>query len=65
MPTAPLPTVSEQFAFALSAPLPFAMAVLAVAVVIWGLIRWLYQWRYDGVIEKLGTVRIRTGVTGN
>ena len=51
-----MPTASDQFLAVLNAPLPFALALLAVAVVIWGGLRFLYQWRYDGVIEKLNAM---------
>jgi hypothetical protein len=51
-PTIPI-TLADQFAAALSAPIPFLLAVLAVAFAIWGVVRWAYQWRYDGTIERL------------
>ncbi len=51
--------VSGQFAAALSAPLPFLLAVLAVSLAIWGALRWAFHWRYDGVIEQLNaTLRL-------
>ena len=48
-----MPTVQEQLSFALNAPVPFFLTLVAAAIVIWSVIRWAYQWRYDGKIEKL------------
>ena len=48
-----MPTVQEQLSFALSAPVPFFLTLVAAAIAIWSVIRWAYQWRYDGKIEKL------------
>lgn len=55
VPTVPI-SAADQFAAVLSAPLPFALAVVAVAVLIWKAIQWAYQWRYDGVIEQLNAM---------
>jgi hypothetical protein len=52
-PIPPLPTTADQFAAALSAPIPFLFAVGVVAVTIFGGLLWAFRWRYDGVIEKL------------
>jgi hypothetical protein len=43
-----LPSLSEQFAAALSALVPFSLAVLVVGIVIWR----AFEWRYQAVIEK-------------
>ena len=48
-----MPTVQEQLSFALNAPVPFFLTLVAAAIAIWSVIRWAYQWRYDGKIEKL------------
>ena len=32
---------------------PFFLTLVAAAIAIWSVIRWAYQWRYDGKIEKL------------
>jgi uncharacterized protein (DUF3084 family) len=50
-----LPSVSEQFAAALSALIPFLLAVGLVSAGIWKFIQYLYRWRYDGQIEQLET----------
>jgi hypothetical protein len=47
-----MPTISDQFAAAFSALIPFTLAVLAVTAMIWR----AFQWRYDGVIEKLNAM---------
>jgi hypothetical protein len=46
-------SVADQFGAALSAPVPFLLAVVAVGIVIWKVIQWAYGWRYGGTIEKL------------
>jgi hypothetical protein len=43
-----LPSLARRF--------PFFLAVIAVGYGIWQVIRWLYQWRYDGVIEQLNAM---------
>ena len=48
-----MPTVQDQLGFALNAPIPFFLTQVAAAIAIWSVIRWAYQWRYDGKIEKL------------
>jgi hypothetical protein len=48
-----MPTAQEQLSFALNAPVPFFLTLVAAAIAIWLVIRWAYQWRYDGKIEKL------------
>src|SRR5579863_5878382 len=56
-PAPPLPiSTSDQFVAVLNAPLPFFLALLAVSVILWGVIRWAYQWRYDGTIEMLNAM---------
>jgi hypothetical protein len=51
-----LPSVADQFAAALSAPLPFVIAVgVAVAVAV-GVIWRAFEWRYAGVIEKTSSL---------
>jgi hypothetical protein len=47
-PTTTLPSVADQFAAVLNAPLPFAFALGVVAVAVWR----AFEWRYAGVIEK-------------
>ena len=37
-------------------PIPFGLAVVAVAVILWRFLQWQYQWRYDGTIEKLNAM---------
>jgi hypothetical protein len=43
-----LPSLSEQFAAAFSALIPFLLAVGFVGVGVWKFIQYLYRWRYDG-----------------
>jgi hypothetical protein len=38
-------STADQFAAVLGAPLPFFLAAIAVAVVIWRVIQWAYRWR--------------------
>jgi hypothetical protein len=45
-----IPSVSDQFAFMLAAPIPFFLALVAVAVLIWR------EWRYRGIIDLLKTM---------
>jgi hypothetical protein len=47
-PTTTLPSVGDQFAAVLNAPLPFLLALAAVAFVVWR----AFEWRYAGVTEK-------------
>jgi hypothetical protein len=47
-PTTTLPSVADQFAAVLNAPLPFLLALAAVAYFVWR----AFEWRYAGVIEK-------------
>jgi hypothetical protein len=42
-----LPTASEQFGAVLGAPIPFALALLGVGVVIWRAMEWAYRQRID------------------
>ena len=49
----PMPTVQQQLSYVLNAPVPFFLTLVAAAIAIWSVIRWAYQWRYDGKIEKL------------
>jgi len=46
-------SVDQQFAAVFGAPVPFGLAVFAVAIAIWKAIAWAYGWRYGGTIEKL------------
>jgi hypothetical protein len=46
-------SVDQQFAAVFGAPVPFGLAVVAVAIAIWKAIAWAYAWRYGGTIEKL------------
>ena len=48
-----MPTVQQQLSYVLNAPVPFFLTLVAAAIAIWSVIRWAYQWRYDGKIEKL------------
>jgi hypothetical protein len=55
-PVPSIPTAADQFAAALSAPIPFIFAVVAVAIALFAGLLWAFRWRYDGVIEKLEAV---------
>ena len=46
--TVNLPSLSDPIASALSVPIPFLFAVVAISVVIWR----VFEWRYRAVIEK-------------
>jgi hypothetical protein len=52
-PVPSIPTAADQFAAALSAPMPFIFAVFAVGVALFAGLLWAFRWRYDGVIEQL------------
>jgi hypothetical protein len=47
-PTTTLPSIADQFAAVLNAPLPFLLALGIGAVAVWR----AFEWRYGGVIEK-------------
>jgi len=48
-----MPSVDRQFAAVFGAPVPFGLAIFAVAIGIWTVIAWAYGWRYGGRIEHL------------
>ncbi len=45
------PSASDQLSAALSAPIPFFFALVAVGFVMWTAIWGLYKWRYDRLID--------------
>jgi hypothetical protein len=46
------PNASDQLSAALSAPIPFFVAIFAVAIGIWGIVWKAFDWRYAGIIEQ-------------
>ena len=46
-----LPSAADQFSAALSAPIPFFIAIVVVAVALATAIWKAFLWRYDGIIE--------------
>jgi hypothetical protein len=46
-----LPSAADQFSAALSAPIPFFIAMVVVAVALASAIWKAFSWRYDGIIE--------------
>jgi len=44
-----MPSVNDQWSAVFAAPLPFVVAVIAVAAVVWGAM----LWRYKGANEKM------------